>query len=94
MSTETLTKESTKNLNIDPNGQENKNSSPKISNFDLNKIYNNNLIKKKTKICINKLQEKLREKEVKQKSVTIRTLGSEKQETLSLDKAITKIYTY
>ena len=31
------------------------------------------------------------EKEVKQKSVTIRTLGSEKQETLSLDKAITKI---
>jgi len=67
MSTETLTKESTKNLNIDPNGLENKNSSPKISNFDLNKIYNNNLRKKKTKICINKLQEKLRKKEIKQK---------------------------
>ena len=31
------------------------------------------------------------EKEVKNKSVTIRTLGSEKQETLSLDKAIKKI---
>lgn len=67
MSTETLTKESTKNLNIDPKGLENKNSSPQISNFDLNKIYKNNLREKKTKICINKLQEKLRKKEIKQK---------------------------
>tara|TARA_B100000700_G_scaffold317459_1_gene408881 strand:- start:819 stop:2735 length:1917 start_codon:yes stop_codon:yes gene_type:complete len=33
------------------------------------------------------------EKEVKKKSVTIRRLGSEKQETLSLDKAIKKIIT-
>jgi len=31
------------------------------------------------------------EKEVKGKSVTIRKLGSEKQETLSLDRAIKKI---
>ena len=31
------------------------------------------------------------EKEKKSKSVTIRKLGSEKQETLSLDKAINKI---
>ena len=31
------------------------------------------------------------EKEVKNKSVTIRKLGSEKQETLSLDQAIKKI---
>ena len=31
------------------------------------------------------------EKEVKSKSVTIRKLGSEKQETLSLDRAIKKI---
>ena len=31
------------------------------------------------------------QKEVKNKSVTIRTLGSEKQETLSLDQAIKKI---
>ena len=31
------------------------------------------------------------EKEVKKKSVTVRRLGSEKQETLSLDKAVRKI---
>ena len=31
------------------------------------------------------------EKEIKNKSVTIRKLGSEKQETLSLDQAIKKI---
>ena len=31
------------------------------------------------------------EKEVENKSVTIRKLGSEKQETLSLDRAIKKI---
>jgi threonyl-tRNA synthetase len=31
------------------------------------------------------------EKEVKDKSVTIRKLGSEKQETLALDQAIKKI---
>jgi len=31
------------------------------------------------------------EKEVKSKSVTIRKLGSEKQETLTLDRAIKKI---
>ena len=31
------------------------------------------------------------EKEVKRKSVTVRKLGSEKQETLSLEQAIKKI---
>ncbi len=67
MSTETIIKENIKNLKIDPKGPEIKNSGPEISNLDLNKVYKNNLIKKKTKICINKLQEELRKKEIKQK---------------------------
>ena len=70
MSTETLTKENTNSLkksNLDSIGLKENSSHLQISNLDLNKIKNQKFIKKKTKICINTLQQKLRKKEVKEK---------------------------
>ena len=67
MSTELLIKENIKKPKFDPSGSDKTNSDPQISNLNLNKVYGNILNKKKSKTCINKLQEKLREKEVKQK---------------------------
>ena len=67
MSTELLIKEIIKKPKFDPIGSDKTNSDPQISNLNLNKVYTKILNKKKERICINKLQEKLREKEVKQK---------------------------
>tara|TARA_B100000965_G_C18936014_1_gene475110 strand:+ start:136 stop:405 length:270 start_codon:yes stop_codon:yes gene_type:complete len=67
MSTELLTKENIIKPKLDPSGSDDKISDPQFSNLNLNKVYSKILNKKKNKICINKLQEKLREKEVKQK---------------------------
>ena len=67
MSTELLIKEDIKKQKLDPSGSGQTSSDPQISNLNLNKVYGNILNKKKSKTCINKLQEKLREKEVKQK---------------------------
>tara|TARA_B100001741_G_C16494320_1_gene571273 strand:- start:147 stop:416 length:270 start_codon:yes stop_codon:yes gene_type:complete len=67
MSTESLSKENLKELKVDPKGPRDTILGPQISNLELNKVYNNNQRKKKTKICINKLQEQLRKKEIKQK---------------------------
>ena len=67
MSTELLIKENIKKPKLDPSGSDKTYSDPQISNLNLNKVYSKILNKKKERICINKLQEKLREKEVKQK---------------------------
>ena len=75
MSTETLTKENSNTLNrsnLDSteqkkNSLDSKISNLKISNLDLNKIQNQKIKKKEPKICINTLQQKLRQKEVKEK---------------------------
>ena len=65
MSTELLIKENIKKPKLDPSGSDKTYSDPQISNLNLNKVYPKILNKKKERICINKLQEKLREKEVK-----------------------------
>tara|TARA_B100000401_G_scaffold374178_1_gene273798 strand:+ start:186 stop:455 length:270 start_codon:yes stop_codon:yes gene_type:complete len=67
MSTESLSKENFKNPKLDPKGSEKSLSGPKYSNVDLNKVQKNTLNKKRTKICINALNENLRKKEVKEK---------------------------
>ena len=67
MSTELFIKENIKKPKLDPSGSDKTRSDPQILNLNLNKVYGNILNKKKSKTCINKLQEKLREKEVKQK---------------------------
>jgi len=67
MSTELLIKEDIKKPKLDPSGSGQTSSDPQISNLNLNKVYGNILNKKKSKTCINSLQEKLRKKEVKQK---------------------------
>tara|TARA_B100000965_G_scaffold117747_1_gene97183 strand:+ start:220 stop:489 length:270 start_codon:yes stop_codon:yes gene_type:complete len=67
MSTELLIKENIKKTKLDPSRSDKTRSDLQISNFYLNKLYDNKLNYKKSKTCINKLQEKLREKEVKQK---------------------------
>ena len=67
MSTELLIKEDIKKPKLDPSGSGQTSSDPQISNLNLNKVYPKILNKKKKRICINKLQDKLREKEVKQK---------------------------
>ena len=67
MSTETIIKENLNNPKLDPSESVKTQSGPQISNLNLNKVYPKILNKKKERICINKLQEKLREKEVKQK---------------------------
>ena len=67
MSTELLIKENIKKQKLDPNGLDKTRFDPQISNLNLNKVYPKILNKKKKRICINKLQDKLREKEIKQK---------------------------
>ena len=42
-------------------------SDQKISNIELNKIRNNSIKNKFNKICVNKLQERLRKKQTKEK---------------------------
>jgi len=66
MSTETLTKENLKKPKFDSKISEISNSSTQYSNLDLN-IVKKNTLKKKTKICINALNENLRKKEIKEK---------------------------
>ena len=66
MSTETLTKINPKiliNSKLDPNGSDKRSSDPKISNSDLNKVTSIKSKKKKDKICINKLTDRLKKKE-------------------------------
>ena len=67
MSTESLSKENFKNPKLDPKGSEKSFSGPQYSNVDLNKVQKNIFNKKKTKICINALNENLRKKEIKEK---------------------------
>ena len=67
MSTESLSKENFKNPKLDPKGSEKSLSGPQYSNVDLNKVQKNIFNKKKTKICINALNENLRKKEIKAK---------------------------
>ena len=66
MSTETLTKLNPKiliNSKLDPNGSDIRSSDPKTSNTDLNKVTSVKSKKKKDKICINKLTDRLKKKE-------------------------------
>ena len=56
-----------KNPKLDPKGSEKSLSGPQYSNVDLNKVQKNIFNKKKTKICINALNENLRKKEIKEK---------------------------
>jgi len=67
MSTENLIRENLNNSKLDPIGSGKTQSGPKISNLNLNKVFYKPENKKKSKTCINSLQEKLRKKEVKQK---------------------------
>ena len=67
MSTESLSKENFKNPKLDPKGSEKNLSGPQYSNVDLNKVQKIISNKKKTKICINALNENLRKKEIKEK---------------------------
>ncbi len=67
MSKENIVKENLKNTKFGSSGSKKIISDQKISNIELNKIYKNSLKKKKTKICINSLQEKLRKKNFKEK---------------------------
>ena len=67
MSTESLSKENLKNPKLDPKGSEKSLSGPQYSNIDLNKVQKKIFNKKKTKICINALNENLRKKEIKEK---------------------------
>ena len=67
MSTESLSKENFKNPKLDPKGSEKSLSGPQYSNVDLNKVQKIISNKKKTKICINALNENLRKKEIKEK---------------------------
>lgn len=67
MSTENIVKENLKNTKFGSRVLKEIISDQKISNIELNKIYKNSLKKKKTKICINSLQEKLRKKNIKEK---------------------------
>ena len=67
MSTENIVKENLKNTKFSSIGLKKIISDQKISNIELNKIYKNSLKKKKTKICINSLQEKLRKQKFKEK---------------------------
>ena len=69
MSTENIVKENLKNTKFVSSGSKKITSDQKISNIELNKIYKNSLKKKKTKICINSLQEKLRKQKFKEKFV-------------------------
>ncbi len=62
MGTELLSKENFKNPKLDPKGSEKSLSDPQYSNVDLNKVQKNIFNKKKTKICINALNENLRKK--------------------------------
>jgi len=67
MSTETLSRNNPKNEKFE-NIESNKIIfDQQISNKDLNKVCKNSFKKKKTKICINSLQQKLRKKEFKEK---------------------------
>ena len=66
MSTETLTKLNPKiliNSKFDPNGSDASLSDPKISNTELNTVQIKDSKKKKKKICINKLQDRLKKEE-------------------------------
>ena len=71
MSNETLIKDNLKSLNnrkFASLGSQRASSETQISNLDLNKVKNNLFKKKKSKTCINTLQEKLRKKEEKEKN--------------------------
>ena len=56
--------ENFKNPKLDPKGSEKSLSGPQYSNVDLNKVQKKIFNKKKTKICINALNENLRKKEI------------------------------
>ena len=67
MRTETLAKKNLKNAKSENIESKKIIFNQQISNKDLNKVFKNSFKKKKTKICINSLQEKLRKKEFKEK---------------------------
>ena len=67
MSSEIIIKKNSKNIELDAIELEKTLSGSQISNKDLNKLIKNSSNKKKSKICINTLREKLRKKEIKKK---------------------------
>ena len=67
MSTEILIKEDLYKAKLDPVRSDKIRAGPRISNLNFNKAYDKTVNKKKSKICINTLQKKLREKKVKKK---------------------------
>lgn len=67
MSTETLIKENSNNPKLGSNFIKKTRSDLQYSNPDLNNVKNKNFNKKKSKICINILNNKLRKKEIKEK---------------------------
>ena len=67
MRTETLAKKNLKNAKSENIESKKIIFNQQISNKDLNKVFKNSFKKKKTKICINSLQEKLRKQKFKEK---------------------------
>ena len=70
MSTETLTKLNPKiliNSKFDPNGSDANVSDPKTLSAEINKVESSNNKKKKQKICINKLKNRLKIEEKSKK---------------------------
>ena len=75
MSSEAIIKKDLNKTKFYPHGSEKIISDPQISNINLNKIKIKTSKKKKTRICINLLHEKLRKKEVKEKIENRMILG-------------------
>ena len=75
MSSETIIKKNLNKTKFYPHGSEKVISEPQISNINLNKVINKTFKKKKTKICINILHEKLRKKEDKKRIENRMLLG-------------------
>tara|TARA_Y100000768_G_scaffold167177_1_gene125191 strand:+ start:304 stop:573 length:270 start_codon:yes stop_codon:yes gene_type:complete len=75
MSSEVIIKKDLNKIKFYPHGSEKFISDPQISNINLNKVKKINSKKKRTKICINILHEKLRKKEVKEKFENRMVLG-------------------
>ncbi len=75
MSSEAIIKKDLNKTKFYPHGSETIISDPQISNINLNKIKIKTSKKKKTRICINLLHEKLRKKEVKEKIENRMILG-------------------
>ena len=75
MSSEAIIKKDLNKTKFYPHGSETIISDPQISNINLNKVKKITSNKKRAKICINILHEKLRKKEVKEKFENRMVLG-------------------